>query len=283
MSDEQSNIKNSDLQELSNIINELQGTDQVKKNVVTMVIKGMNQPKSILHEYLLTFTNQHKWIEGVIQSLDIEDNNKSFEPKNKKIKQTPTITNELFVDEITNIDEILNPPIKLYFFRLMDKQTYFKLTECYFTDEKFKELEDKINFKENQIVVGMELEEEKYALLYEKLQCNKCGLRFKDNEKKRREFELHLDEHNRMQRIRELNETISREYFLEDKNGEERKRINLPEIKKVNEKIRAKAGNMCNVCFEKLDIKWDDELDDWIYVDAIEGSKDEFAHQKCLI
>ncbi|KAG0441930.1 Pre-mRNA cleavage complex 2 protein Pcf11 [Dictyocoela muelleri] len=117
----------------------------------------------------------------------------------------------------------------------------------------------------------------KENILYQPIQCKNCGLRFSDKNKD--EFTTHLEEHKRIQRALE-NTVISREYFLTKK--EEKKKIPIPTITpEINKIVCDGCDNTCAVCSEKLDVIWDDEIENWIFKNAIEVDGD-FCHRECI-
>lgn len=117
----------------------------------------------------------------------------------------------------------------------------------------------------------------KENVLYQPIQCKTCGLRFSSNCGDT--FVAHIEEHRRIQRAIEET-TLSREYFLPKK--DEKKKIVIPTITpEVNKIVCSGNDNTCAVCSEKLDVVWDEDVEDWIYKDAIEVDGD-FCHRGCV-
>lgn len=117
------------------------------------------------------------------------------------------------------------------------------------------------------------------------LQCNICGFRFDAEEDGKSKFTLHIDNHTRKERALENAKSISREYFCSM--DEFVSSINKLELEVKTKEIQYyKAENsLCDVCRDKIDVEWNDEMDDWVMVDCvcINERDRKFCHRKCVI
>lgn len=125
-------------------------------------------------------------------------------------------------------------------------------------------------------------EGDKFAVLYQRIQCRLCALRFTDTEEGKTHYGTHLEEHNRRKRVEQQKDTISRTYFPNEDNWLSKK-IELPLARQEEHKLFVgKKLVICNLCNEKMDVEWDDDNDSWVVRDAVKlGDGNGYVHREC--
>jgi len=145
-----------------------------------------------------------------------------------------------------------------------------------------------------------------YFALYDalKLQCRQCGFRFRDDEHGNKGMGQHLDAHfRRNTRMKDKARPIlSRVWFQKEEdwiNNVEVSDLDRPANlfeettvvapKKIEDQALPKvpAGDdhgtrSCCVCKEEIELRWDDEADEWMYINAVRAENGEMTHSTCL-
>ncbi|EJW02232.1 hypothetical protein EDEG_00303 [Edhazardia aedis USNM 41457] len=126
------------------------------------------------------------------------------------------------------------------------------------------------------------------------LQCNICSQRFRSTTDGKDELSTHLDDHLRRARNKEISSSHCRDYFANTLDFIKSKIINL-DLQALNEFLEKDIDKMkkeeafkvddntfCDICGEKIDNEWCDEIDDWVVFDIIKIADSKYRHKKCV-
>ncbi|EEQ82748.1 hypothetical protein NCER_100494 [Vairimorpha ceranae BRL01] len=142
--------------------------------------------------------------------------------------------------------------------------------------------EIKTNIVNKEVIKGKHNEPALHSILYEKIQCKLCGLRYKENDPS---YDVHIEDHMRKNRARNEKDVFSREYFSTFDGwikNMERITLNL-KIDKI-EKVIYKGGTVhCKVCGNKIEALWDEEEDEFVLNECVQLDEDEYCHKACVI
>ncbi|WUR04597.1 cleavage and polyadenylation factor subunit (PCF11) [Vairimorpha necatrix] len=121
-----------------------------------------------------------------------------------------------------------------------------------------------------------------YNILFEKVQCKLCGLRYKENDPS---YDVHIEDHMRKTRALDEKSTLSREYFSTFDGwikNMEKITLNL-KIDKIEKVIYSGGTCLCKICGHKIETVWDEEEDEFVLSTGVKLDEEEYCHKSCVI
>ncbi|KCZ79902.1 hypothetical protein H312_02704, partial [Anncaliia algerae PRA339] len=240
--------------------------ESLKLNVICVIF---NTKKHFCNELIETLHSIKKHNQDLSEVINELEKNTYFRGRIEKREANKSFLNDTTAKVI--------PGLTLFTDEVKRETNENKPKEKIEVEDKVKEKKDKkIKKKKKPIEIIMK---KLQGILYKPIQCKICALRFDTNESEL--LSLHLQDHQRKLRSTEHHTSFSREYASKESEWLVTK-INLPSFSNTYTKVKSDKMQDCKMCKEKIQLKFDDEEEEWILNDGIKTEEGFFYHRKCV-
>ncbi|KAK6090084.1 hypothetical protein P3W45_000972 [Vairimorpha bombi] len=254
------------MNEFINILKNLQKGDKISLNVLIMISESQPGIYESIGKLVLTYYKDCMNIDSVRWYLNVL-----------------CTKNENFLEYFSRYQRIFDGI----------KDSFTDLLKEYKSKKRFKIDHPTTDISKESVNINTDLSKNKgspskkntghsYNILYEKVQCKLCGLRYKENDHL---YDIHIEDHMRKSRALDEKTTLSREYFSTYDGwvkSMEKITLNL-KIDKVEKVIHTGDNVYCKMCGSKIDAVWDEEEDEFVLNECVQLDEEEFAHKLCVI
>lgn len=250
------------MNEFINILKNLQKGDKISLNVLIMISESQIGMYETIGKLILTYYKDCMNLDSVRWYLSVLCSK-----------------NENYLEYFSRYQKIFES-IKD---SLSDQLKDFRSIKRNKTDSKNENNTGKIDTKDNinKIIINLNNSEPIIGILFEKIQCKLCGLRYKENDHL---YDIHIEDHMRKNRALDEKSTLSREYFSTYDNwikSMEKITLNL-KIDKIEKIIHTGDTVYCKICGAKIETIWDEEEDEFVLNECVQLDEEEFAHKICV-